>query len=77
MRECVKCHVSYVMCHISGATCHVLGVMCIFLSGEASRLRVGYQQGLPRLVVASAWNLLKELISENYSNNEVTPTSQF
>ena len=52
--------------------------MCIFfLSGEASLLRVGYQKGLPRLVVASEWNLLKEPISKHYSDNEVTPIFQF
>ena len=52
---CVICHVSIVMCHTSGVTCHVSPVhFCIFekivQSGGASRWRVCYQQGLPRLV---------------------------
>ena len=55
----ITCQVSRVMCHVSGVTCQVSGVMCqvshvsFFLgqSGEASRWRVCYQRGLPRLVL--------------------------
>ena len=39
------CHMSYVTCHMSHVMCH----MSIFF-GEAYRLRVCYQRGLPRLV---------------------------
>ena len=64
--SCVKCHVSRVMCHVSRVTCHVSRVNChmsfffffivkkIWQSGGASRWRVCYQRGLPRLV--SLWN---------------------
>ena len=48
------------MCHVSRVTCHVSRVMCqkinklpsekIGQSGGASRWRVCYQRGLPRLV---------------------------
>ena len=62
----VTCHLSHVTCHVSPVTCHLSRVTChmpkknyIFLSltrigqsGGASRWRVCYQQGLPRLVVA-------------------------
>ena len=62
--SCVMCHVSCVMCHVSCVTCHLSHVTChlshvkifFFLSkkiqqsGGASRWRVCYQQGLPRLV---------------------------
>ena len=47
---------SRVTCHVSGVTCHVSGVTCILYilffekKGEASRWRVCYQRGLPRLV---------------------------
>ena len=53
----VSCQVSGVTCHVSGVRCHVSGVTCIYIyiffflqSGEASRWRVCYQRGLPRLV---------------------------
>ena len=55
MKECspppqnVMCHVSRVMCQVS----HVTFIYFIFFfgqSGEAYRLRVCYQRGLPRLV---------------------------
>ena len=56
----VTCHMSGVRCQVSRVTCHVSHVMChmyFFLllfffsqSGEAYRLRVCYQRGLPRLV---------------------------
>ena len=48
----VMCHMSRLKCHVSGVTCHMSGVTCHFFlqSGEASRLRVCYQRGLPRLV---------------------------
>ena len=41
------------MCHISHVTCQVSDVICHFFvqSGEASRGRVCYQQGLPHLVI--------------------------
>ena len=63
--SCVMCHVSRVTCHVSRVTCHVSHVTChmscvtkkVFFfvekngkSGEASRSRVCYQRGLPRLV---------------------------
>ena len=52
-------HMSHVTCHMSRVTCHMSCVTCIiyFLllffgqSGEASRWRVCYQRGLPRLVL--------------------------
>ena len=43
------CHVSYVICHMSYVMCH-MSIVRIFLflqSGEASRLRICYQQGYP------------------------------
>ena len=61
---CVMSHVSCVTCHVSPVTCHVSPVTCqkklqllIFflkksLSGGASRGRVCYQRGVPRLVYA-------------------------
>ena len=65
----VMCQVSHVTCHISGVTCHMSCVTChmsqffflfylfIYLffgqSGEASRWRVCYQRGLPRLVFSN------------------------
>ena len=41
------CHMSGVMCHMSGVRCQVSGV-----SDGASRWRVGYQRGLPHLVLS-------------------------
>ena len=61
----VRCQVSRVTCQVSHVRCHLSGVMCHFFSsfflllfflsffgqsGGASRWRVCYQQGLPRLV---------------------------
>ena len=53
-------NVSHFRCPVSGVRCQVSGVRCIFFSsfflssflqsGEASRYRVCYQRGLPRLV---------------------------
>ena len=50
--------VSRVTCHVSHVTCHMSSVTFFFFlffgqSGEAYRLRVCYQRGLPRLV--SIW----------------------
>ena len=51
-----KCHMSHVMCQVSGVRCqvsHVIFFILLFFflqSGEASRWRVCYQRGLPRLV---------------------------
>ena len=63
LRECslpTVCHITGVTCQVSGVRCQVSDVMCqvsrvtchiFFLQiGEASRGRVFYQQGLPRLV---------------------------
>ena len=56
----VKCQVSGVMFYMSSVTCqvsHVSIYLCIYFlgqSGGASRLRVCYQWGLPRLV---CWDL--------------------
>ena len=59
----VRCHVSRVMCHVSPVMCHMSPVTCHFFcirkisftkigqSGGASRWRVCYQRGLPRLVL--------------------------
>ena len=60
---CVLCHMSCVMCHVSHVTCHMSHVAChvSFVtttkkmkkngqSGGASRSRVCYERGLPRLV---------------------------
>ena len=54
------CHMSRVMCHMSRVTCHMSHVTCpkekkkrekkFGQSGGASRWRVCYQRGLPRLV---------------------------
>ena len=60
----VTCHMSRVTCHVSPVTCHMSHVKKKFLplnffffyvnkigqSGGASRGRVCYQRGLPRLV---------------------------
>ena len=70
--SCVMCHSSHVMCHMSRVTCHVLRVTCnmyfffvswkkIRQSGWASRWRVCFQQGLPRLVFKLKLNFLKKL----------------
>jgi hypothetical protein len=52
------CHLSSVMCHMSHGTCRVSYVSLkkkyIGQSGEASRWRVCYQRGLPRLVLTCA-----------------------
>ena len=61
--SCVMCHVSCVTCHVSRVTCHMskyiffslhffffLSLKQIKQSGGASRWRVCYQRGLPRLV---------------------------
>ena len=61
--SCVTYHLSHITCPLSPVTCHVSYVMCHMLqyflfffsyffgqSGEASRWRVCYQRGLPRLV---------------------------
>ena len=48
----VRCHLSHVRCQVPGVTCHV-SVFFVFFwgkSGGASRWRVCYQRGLPRLV---------------------------
>ena len=64
----VTCHLSRVTCHVSHVTCHMSHVkkniyIYFFLngkSGEASRSRVCYQRGLPRLVwIAITWKLNK------------------
>ena len=56
----VMCHVSHVTCHVSHVTCHMSCVTChvshvtkknLKKCGGASRWRVCYQQGLPRLVL--------------------------
>ena len=57
----VTCHMSCVTCHMSHVTCHVSKKKFFLFfffyrkkmekSGEASRLRVCYQRGLPRLVL--------------------------
>ena len=48
----VTCHMSRVMCHVSRVTCHMSRVTKKNgKSGGASRLRVCYQRGLPRLVL--------------------------
>ena len=49
----VTCHVSHVRCQTLGVRCQIIFILCyIFFygqSGVASRLRVCYQGGLPRL----------------------------
>ena len=53
----VTCHVSCVMCNMSHVTCHMSHnfyfILFLFFlqSGEAYQWRVGYQRGLPRLVL--------------------------
>ena len=47
----VTCHMSGVRCQVSGVRCHICFFVCFFgHSGGASRGRVCYQRGLPRLV---------------------------
>ena len=47
------CHVSHVLCHVSRVTCHMSNFFSFFgQGGEAYRWRVGYQRGLPCLVVS-------------------------
>ena len=47
----VTYHMSYVMCHMSHVVCHMSQQQQNGQSGGASRSRVCYQQGLPRLVL--------------------------
>ena len=48
----VMCHMSRVMCHLSRVNCHRSHFFLFFIqSCEAYRWRVGYQRGLPRLVL--------------------------
>ena len=73
---CVTCHMSRVTCHVSRVTCHMSHVTChkkniyIYIkkngkSGGASRLRVCYQRGLPRLVLCmSAYMSLEYIYAE-------------
>ena len=68
------CHMSCVTCHVSGVTCQVSHVSChmsrkkiyiFFLpgqSGEASRWRVCYQRGQPRLVLDTLPNGMNAFI---------------
>ena len=67
----VTCHVSRVTCHLSHVTCHMSKIflkICKLLfffffdgkkigqSGGASRWRVCYKRGLPRLVLETKWD---------------------
>ena len=54
-------YVSHVTCHVSPVTCHV-SFKKIGQSGGASRWRVCYQRGLPRLVFKAA-----ELLNRYFS----------
>ena len=60
----VRCHMSSVTCHMSGvmARCHELFFFFFGQSGEASRWRVCYQQGLPRHAICHI--LYTDTISE-------------
>ena len=51
--SCVMCHVSCVRCQVSHVMCHAWHFFFFFFrqSGGASRWRVCYQRGLPRLVL--------------------------
>ena len=68
----VTCQVSHVRCHMSGVTCQVSRVRChmsyiyiFFLQSDwASRWRVCYQRGLPRLVFNRPW-ILRECSPPN------------
>ena len=57
----VTCHISRVTCQVSDGSCQVSGVRCpvsfFWQLGGASRLRVCYQRGLPRLVFIAPLNL--------------------
>ena len=67
--SCVMCHVSPVTCHVSAVTCIIFFLVYLLIfyvpkkifwkknghSGGASRWRVCYQRGLPRLVYISLW----------------------
>ena len=52
--SCVTCHMARVTCHVSCVTCHIILLLLLLIiclqSGGASRGRVCYQRGLPRLV---------------------------
>ena len=66
---CVTCHVSHVRCHVSGVRCHVSCVTCIIIiffgkSGGASRWRVCYQRGPPRLVLYVLYYFKKKWLNE-------------
>ena len=68
----VTCHVWRVTCHMSCVTCHIIYIYMYFVwewgqSGEASRWRVCYQRGLPRLAynrVRAIWRGI--LNKDNY-----------
>ena len=57
--SCVTCHVSRVTCHVSHVTDHFIYFFFFGQSGEAYRLRVCYQRGLPRLVILNKLNQLE------------------
>ena len=62
----VTCQVSRVRCHVSHVTCHInFNLLFIYFfgqSGEASRWRVCYQRGLPRLFILSFTHLNEIII---------------
>ena len=68
------CHLLHVRCQVSGVRCQVSGVRCqvshvFFLGqcGEASRWRVCYQRGLPRLVFFWGNKLTSSTNPEDFS----------
>ena len=81
----VRCHMSRVRCHVSGDRCHVSRVTChrskiyiyIFFfgqSGEASRWRVCYKRGLPRLVFLTVLTIGTSMFTWNVKNMYVHET---
>ena len=74
--SCVMCHVSCFMFHVSSVTCFMSPVIFIFFfffsfktigqSGGASRRRVCFQRGLPRLVKKKSTNFLTTRPGSSY-----------
>ena len=69
----VRCQVSGVRCQVSGVKCNIIFLFFFGQSGGASRVRIFYRRGLPRLVFRwrkKTWELKKQclLILTHVSN---------
>ena len=88
--SCLMCHVSWVTCHLSHVTCPKFFTNIFYAkkypleeieqNGGASRWRVCYQRGLPRLVLKpfiraelNSWNILT--IREAFRKNTIESVS--